>query len=157
MLVGAITGIGRGREGGRVGPAMRAALPDALSEDPDVAVPALAGFTASLTDDGARRQALLGAALGTPPRVRAALFARECDSDAVLAGFAGPALVLHGAEDPVVDVRAARHAARLLPDAQLSVWEGAGHAPFLEEPARFVAEVAALTARAHDAAGRMAR
>ena len=157
VLVGAITGIGRGRAGGRVGPAMRAALPDALSEDPDVALPALSAFTATLTDDGAARQALLGAALSTPPRVRAALFARECDSDEVLAGFDGPALVVHGDDDPVVDIRAARHAVGLLPQARLSVWEGAGHAPFLADPGRFVAEVSAFTAQAHRAAGRMSR
>ena len=123
---------------------MRAALPDALSEDPAVAVPALTSFAGALTTDGPRAQALLGASLATPPRVRGALFARACDSDAVLAGFAGPSLVLHGTADAVVDVSAGRHAAGLVPAARTSWWDGAGHAPFLEDPQRFVAEVVAV-------------
>ena len=144
VLVGAVTGLGRGRAGGRVGPAMRAALPDALSDDPAVAVPALACFAGALTTDGPRAQALLGASLATPPRVRGALFARACDSDAVLAGFVAPSLVLHGTADTVVDVSAGRHAAGLLPAARTSWWDGGGHALFLEDPRRFVAEVVAL-------------
>lgn len=144
VLVGAVTGLGRGRAGGRVGPAMRAALPDALSENPALAVPALTSFVGALTTDGPRAQALLGASLATPPRVRAALFARTCDSDDVLAGFVAPSLVLHGTADAVVDVSAGRHAAGLLPAARTSWWEAAGHATFLEDPQRFVAEVVAL-------------
>jgi non-heme chloroperoxidase len=146
VLVGAVTGLGRGRAGGRVGAAMRAAVPDGLSEDPALAVPALAGFAGALTTDGPRAQALLGASLATPPRVRAALFARTCDSDDVLAGFGGPSVVLHGTADAVVDVSAGRHAADLLPAVRTSWWEGSGHAPFVEDPQRFVAEVLAVRA-----------
>ena len=36
------------------------------------------------------------------------------------------------------------HAAGLLPAARTSWWDGGGHAPFLEDPQRFVAEVVAL-------------
>lgn len=148
VLVGAVTGLGRGRAGGRVGPAMRAALPAALSGDPALAVPALTAFVGAMTTDGPTAQALLGAALATPPRVRAALFARECDSDEVLASFAGPALVLHGSADAVVDPSAGAHAAGLLPRVRLSSWDGGGHAPFLEDPTRFVDEVCSLGATA---------
>lgn len=144
VLAGAVTGLGRGRAGGRVGPVMRAALPDGLSTDPALAVPALASFAGALTANGPRAQALLGASLATPPRVRAALFARTCDSDDVLAGFIAPSLVLHGTADTVVDLSAGQHAAGLLPRGRTSWWEGAGHALFLQDPARFVAEVAAL-------------
>lgn len=155
VLVGAVTGLGRGRAGGRVGAAMRAAMPDGLSGDPAVAVPALATFAGAMTTDGPQVQALLGASLATPPRVRAALFARTCDSDEVLAGFVGPSLVLHGTADAVVDLSAGEHAAGLLPAARASWWEGTGHAPFLQDPARFVAEVAGLVPRARAAGGRM--
>lgn len=148
VLVGAVTGLGRGRAGGRVGPAMRAALPAALSTDPSLAVPALAAFVEAMTTNGPTAQGMLGAALATPPRVRAALFARECDSDAVLGGFAGPSLVLHGSADAVVDPSAGAHAAALLPQVRVSAWDGGGHAPFLEDPTRFVDEVASLGAGA---------
>lgn len=148
VLVGAITGIGRGNPGGRVGPAMRAALPDALSVDPAVAVPALTGVASAMTGEGARAQALLGESLATPPRVRAALFDRTTGHAETLAAYDGAALVLHGTADTVVDPRAGEHAATTIPGASASWWDGAGHAPFLEHPTRFVAEVAALVARA---------
>lgn len=159
VLVGAITGLGRGKAGGRVGPAMRAALPAALSTDPATALAALAGFSTALAgaDDGPRAQAFLGACLTTPPHVRAALFARECDNDELLATVEIPALVLHGSADTVVDPRAGEHAAAVLPNAQLSVWDGAGHAPFATDPTRFVAEVTALATRALAETGRMDR
>ncbi|GAB2931096.1 alpha/beta hydrolase [Rhodococcus aerolatus] len=144
VLVGAVTGLGRGRLGGRVGPAMRAAVPAALAADPDVAVPALRAFVAGLGPVGDAEQALLGAALAVPPSVRGALFARECDADDVLAALDVPSLVLHAADDAVVDVRAGRHAADLLPGVRTSWWDAGGHVPFLADPGRVVAEVRAL-------------
>ncbi|MEO9222773.1 MAG: alpha/beta hydrolase [Mycobacteriaceae bacterium] len=157
ILVGAITGLGRGKAGGRVGSAMRGALPDALSTDTATAVAALARFGDALVspDDGARAQGFLGTSLATPPHVRAALFARECDHDRLLAALDVPALVLHGTADTVVDPRAGEHAAGLIPHREMSLWEGIGHAPFAVDPQRFVAEITAFAARAHAGAGRM--
>lgn len=148
VLVGAITGIGRGQKGGRVGSAMREAIPGALSEEPRDAIRALGGFGTALTGGregvGAQSQALFGASLSTPPRVRAALFAREVGHDDLLAALDVPALIVHGTEDRVVDVSAARHAADLIPNATASFWEGCDHGPFVEDPERFVAEVRAF-------------
>lgn len=153
VLVGAITSIGRGEKGGKVGAAMRAATPAAMSEDPDIAVPALDAFGVALvggTPAGADRsgaagtiaQSLLGSSLATPPRVRSALFARAVSNDALLRGLDLPVLVLHGTADSVVDLSAAEHAAGLLPRATTSYWEGAGHGPFVEDPQRFAADIA---------------
>ncbi|TQF68576.1 alpha/beta hydrolase [Rhodococcus spelaei] len=149
VLVGAITSIGRGQKGGRVGSAMRAAVPAAASEDPREAIRALGSFGTALTGPmegasarvGIASQALFGASLSTPPRVRAALFAREVGHDDLLAALTVPALVLHGTADTVVDVSAGRHAAELIPNATASYWEGCDHGPFVEDPARFVAEI----------------
>lgn len=145
VLIGAITSIGRGEKGGRVGSAMRAAIPAAMSEDPREAVRALGSFGGSLTGPvdgkGAVSQALFGASLSTPPRVRSALFDRAVSNDELLAGLDLPVLVLHGSDDTVVDVSAAHHAASLLQRARTSIWEGVDHGPFVEDPARFVAEV----------------
>ncbi|WP_137725217.1 alpha/beta fold hydrolase [Prescottella subtropica] len=146
VLVGAITSIGRGEAGGRVGPAMKAAIPAAMSEDPAVALAALDSFGPALTgpvDDraGAWAQELLGAGLSTPPRVRAALFARATGHDGLLRTLDVPVFVLHGTADTVVDVTAGEHAATLVPDARASYWEGCGHGPFVEDPQRFVREV----------------
>lgn len=145
VLVGAITSIGRGQKGGRVGTAMREAMPAALSEDPREAIRALGSFGTALTGAaegvGAASQALFGTSLSTPPRVRAALFGREIGHDDLLAALDVPAFILHGTADSVVDVSAGRHAAELIPKATASYWEGYDHGPFVEDPARFVTEV----------------
>ena len=146
ILVGAVTSLGRGEKGGRVGPSMRAAIPGAMSEDPREAVSALGSFGNALTgaaeDAGVASQALFGASLSTPPRVRAALFARTVSNDDLLSDLDVPVLVLHGADDSVVDVSAAHHVASLVPRVTTSIWDGVGHGPFVEDPDRFVDEVA---------------
>ncbi|MFC9768695.1 alpha/beta fold hydrolase [Rhodococcus jostii] len=145
VLVGAITSIGRGEAGGKVGAAMRAAIPGAMSEEPREAIRALGAFGNAFTGPpegkGAQSQALFGASLATPPRVRAALFNRSASHDDLLRSLDVPVLVLHGTEDSVVDVSAGRHAAELIPQARASFWEGCDHGPFVEDPDRFVKEV----------------
>ncbi|GAA1980420.1 alpha/beta hydrolase [Amycolatopsis minnesotensis] len=140
VLAGAITELGRGRPGGKVGQAMRAALPDALSEDIAVALPALTTLCdgmASRPVPGALAQALLGSCLSVPPAVRAALFRREVDSADVLAAVDVPALVIHGTEDAVVDVSAGEYAAGKIVGARGRWFQGVGHLPFVEEAAEF--------------------
>ncbi|MBV6761725.1 MULTISPECIES: alpha/beta fold hydrolase [Rhodococcus] len=148
VLVGAITSIGRGEAGGKVGAAMRAAIPGAMSEEPREAIRALGAFGNALTGPpegkGAQSQALFGASLATPPHVRAALFNRSASHDDLLRSLDVPVLVLHGTEDSVVDVSAGRHAADLIPQARASFWEGCDHGPFVEDPGRFVKEVGAF-------------
>ncbi|MDF3309178.1 alpha/beta fold hydrolase [Rhodococcus sp. T2V] len=148
VLVGAITSIGRGEAGGKVGAAMRAAIPGAMSEEPREAIRALGAFGTALTGPpegkGAQSQALFGASLATPPHVRAALFNRSASHDDLLRSLDVPVLVLHGTEDSVVDISAGRHAADLIPQARASFWEGCDHGPFVEDPGRFVKEVGAF-------------
>ncbi|HEX4721819.1 MAG TPA: alpha/beta hydrolase [Pseudonocardiaceae bacterium] len=141
VLVGAITEIGRGRPGGRVGPVMRAALPAALSDDPSVSVPALRAFCTDMAklDD---TEWLLEAALRVPAHVRAALFARDVGSADVLAAIDVPTLVIHGRRDGVVDPSAAEYAAGLVPGAGLT-WLDTGHLPFAEDVAAFDSALAA--------------
>ncbi|WP_411741354.1 MULTISPECIES: alpha/beta fold hydrolase [unclassified Rhodococcus (in: high G+C Gram-positive bacteria)] len=157
VLVGAITSIGRGEAGGRVGTAMRAAIPGAMAEEPRVAIKALGSFGHALTGPteglgvepaerpreslGTQAQALFGLTLSTRPRVRAALFDRAVGHDDLLRGLDIPAFVLHGTEDTVVDVSAGRHAAELIPTAVASYWEGVDHGPFVADPQRFLREV----------------
>lgn len=144
-LVGAITEIGRGHAGGRVGPVMRAALPAALSDDPAVARPALRDFVAGMSaqplpDD------LVDTSLRVPAAVRAALFARDTASADVLAAVDVPALVVHGRQDAVVDPSAGEYAAGLIPDATLT-WLDTGHVPFLDHAAEFDTALAAHLGR----------
>jgi pimeloyl-[acyl-carrier protein] methyl ester esterase len=48
-----------------------------------------------------------------------------------------PVRLLHGGLDTVIPLAAAEHLAAALPHADLTVWEEAGHAPHLTQPARF--------------------
>ncbi len=144
MLVGAITEIGRGHPGGRVGPAMRAALPAALSEDADVAVPALLELTKRMTATpmaDAMLQSALSAPLRVPPSVRAAMFERDVDNAELLRSIDVPTLLVHGTVDAVVDPRVTEYAAGLIPAADTRWYEGIGHMPFRERVEDFTADL----------------
>lgn len=140
VLVGAITEIGRDRPGGRVGEVMRVSMRAMLSDDPDVAVPALVEFTRGMTAwpvPGAQAQALLGACLSVPPAVRAALFRRDVGSAEVLAGIDKPTLIVHGTEDRVIDPSAADYALGKIPGAVVRWFADGGHLPFAESAEEF--------------------
>lgn len=151
-LVGAITEMGRGHPGGWVGRALRGALPDALADDPSVAITAIGEFGARMDDgvDAATAQAMAGDLLRVPPSVRAALFARDVDSADVLAAVDVPALIVHGDADAVVDMRAAEYAAKHIPNARLHRVDGAGHAPFLSHRKEFIDVLAAFAGEVFD-------
>jgi pimeloyl-[acyl-carrier protein] methyl ester esterase len=51
-----------------------------------------------------------------------------------LAEVMQPVLVVHGAEDQLVPLAAARHLALALPRARLEVIDGTAHAPFVSDP-----------------------
>lgn len=140
VLAGALTEIGAGNPGGAVGPLMTAELRAYLSDDPDVAVPALGRLVAGLTAEpasGEVRQRWLGEFLLVPPRVRKALFKRSIGSAEVLAAIRVPVLIVHGTADAVVDPSAARYAAGKIPGASVRWFEGVGHLPFAERVAEF--------------------
>lgn len=59
-------------------------------------------------------------------------------------GIHAPTLVLHGADDRVMDPRNGEVLAQGIPGAEHVVFEGSGHLVFWEEPERFVAAVAAF-------------
>lgn len=140
VLVGAITEIGRDRAGGRVGPLMREHMRAMLSDDPDIAVPALTAFSRDMAGGpvpGTQVQALLGASLSVPPAVRAALFRRDIGSEEVLAAVDKPTLVVHGSHDRVIDPAAAEHTIGKIPGATGRWFLDGGHAPFAESAEEF--------------------
>lgn len=67
-------------------------------------------------------------------QVFATLVGREDDVAPRVAELTMPALVVHGSEDGAIDVGIARAFADALPDAELTVVEGAGHAANLTHP-----------------------
>jgi pimeloyl-ACP methyl ester carboxylesterase len=73
--------------------------------------------------------------------------ARGIHRDLAVAAATTPTLLIHGSEDQLVPLHAARHAARLH-GLELHVLEGVGHAPQLEVPDRLLDAVESWTARA---------
>ncbi|MFI5714438.1 alpha/beta fold hydrolase [Nocardia sp. NPDC051750] len=146
VFTGAMANIGRGVPGAEVGEAMQQAIPDAFEESPGRAMRGFTAFgsanTGSARDKGADAQRLFGASLATPPFVRKALFYRSVDNTETLRGLDVPVLVLHGSADPVVPVADGRYIAETAPLGRASIWEGAQHGLFLEDPDCFVTEVA---------------
>lgn len=118
----------------------------------------LAGFAGELAIDPAatlRRFLLLetqgdAEARGVARRLEAALAARPAlDADvlartldwlrdtnlrAVLPDIRQPALVLHGDRDRITPLAAGEYLARHLPHAQIEVFSGVAHAPFVSDP-----------------------
>jgi pimeloyl-ACP methyl ester carboxylesterase len=82
-----------------------------------------------------------------PARVRANLAARAIDCDDVLRSLEVPLLVTQGRADTVVLPAMAEHILATCPTAEASWYEGVGHVPHLEEPARFNHELAGLARR----------
>src|SRR6266700_860985 len=78
------------------------------------------------------------------PDVRGALVTREINSDDVLRSLRVSLLVAHGRQDYVVLPTMAEHVLKTCPTATASWYDGVGHAPFLEDPARFNRELAEL-------------
>jgi pimeloyl-ACP methyl ester carboxylesterase len=81
-------------------------------------------------------------------RVAAARLAWQFPYDRKLRGRLGramlPALVIWGEQDRLVSVAHGRAYAEGLPDARLVIVPGAGHYPYLEQPAAFAEAVAAF-------------
>jgi pimeloyl-[acyl-carrier protein] methyl ester esterase len=85
-----------------------------------------ATLTAALTPADASRQP----ALATGLRLLA-----ETDQRALVGQITQPVRLLHGSEDKLMPVAAAEWLADHLPNGQLSVFQHAGHAPFVSRPA----------------------
>ncbi|MFD5827659.1 alpha/beta fold hydrolase [Lentzea sp. NPDC060358] len=139
VFVSAITEIGRGRPGGAIGPVMRAALPGAITDDE-----AMAEFCRAMAPGlpEATVGELTAAATSVSHKVRGELFRRDVGSADVLTAVDVPTLVVHGTQDEVVAPAAAEHSAALIPGAELSLYPDTAHAPFLERPERFAADLA---------------
>ena len=83
------------------------------------------------------------------PDVRLSLGSRDLINDDVLAALEIPVLVSHGREDTVVLPAEGQHLIDHCPSAAASWYEGVGHAPFLEAPDRFNAELQDFVQHCH--------
>jgi pimeloyl-[acyl-carrier protein] methyl ester esterase len=69
---------------------------------------------------------------------------RDLDLRPLLPKIHKPVLLIHGDSDPLMPLEGARWTQNQLPDARLEVFEKTAHAPFLSNPERFVAALAAF-------------
>jgi pimeloyl-ACP methyl ester carboxylesterase len=84
------------------------------------------------------------------PAIRAAHLRRPPDDGAILRRIDVPVLVTQGVEDQIVLRGLADLTASAIPGARLSLYDGAGHTPFVEDAARFNRELADFAAAAHE-------
>lgn len=99
---------------------------------------------------------LFAQALIASPLARAGWLSREVDHEATLRATALPIQVAHGREDAILLPKATEDLLGFAPHAVAHWYDGAGHAPHWEDPARFDAELAAFARRALEDAGSMA-
>ena len=140
VFVGAVTKAGTEEAQAFLGDELLEIFGGVLSPDVQTSIASTRAFLPLLTaeplDDEAYEVVLAGAMM-VPPEVRLAMFSRELDNDDILRSVDVPTLVVHGRDDRAVRVSAAEHIAATVPGAELLVYDGIGHAPFMEDPERF--------------------
>lgn len=87
-------------------------------------------------------ETMLAFNMTVPPSVRRALFSRTEDFDDVLSSVRLPVLLTHGTADDIVLPAMTDRIARAMPAARLSLYDGVGHMPFVEDQPRFDRELA---------------
>jgi non-heme chloroperoxidase len=144
-MVSALTRLNVPEAAGMVSEAFHRLVPGLFSTDVERSVDALVSLirlstAVRLTSEQVTE--MLGYHVSVPPHVREALSMRRLWNDDVLRRMHRPALLVHGELDAIapVDATARVHAA-LIPNARLSIYPDAGHAPHLEDSARFNREL----------------
>jgi non-heme chloroperoxidase len=84
--------------------------------------------------------------------VRRALFSASWDFRPVFQALKKPLLAIHGVEDEVVTPMCGITASELAQNGDLALYENTGHAPFLEQPERFNADLTEFATTAFGAA-----
>ena len=150
FVAGAV-GIGPGWFGRYIGPGFLDYAPPACSDDQAVALAAIQAFVHGAVKKPLARELIeraIGWSMLVHPQVRANLINREEDFTPELATLSKPVLVTYGADDTVVLPAMAKRIGADVEHAEMSEYVGVGHAPFLEEPGRFNAELAAFARQA---------
>lgn len=116
-----------------------------VADDPVVEVGALRRFAAAVAPaplDRQREEGLIAAA-SVPKTVRRHLLGRPADYSSSLQRLSVPVRVLHGTQDRVVTPAQSEWTASAC-RVPCTLWQDAGHAPFLEHPRRFAEDLAAF-------------
>jgi pimeloyl-ACP methyl ester carboxylesterase len=128
-------------------PEIAGIFPRLVSSKPEKSIPALEAFARSLSNEPLPESLYyecLGYAAVVPPAARFNILHRAADNTPLAREAHIPVLVPHGDADVLMPLAAGRHIADSFPQARLSVYEGIGHAPFLEAAERFNSELFAF-------------
>jgi pimeloyl-ACP methyl ester carboxylesterase len=146
VFVGAVTKAGTDQANAFLTEEVLAIFGDVLSADVRTSLTASRTLTRMFAELYENRppqwEIAFGSAMMVPPQVRLAMFSRVLENDDVLARIKVPTLVVHGARDRIVRVSAAQHTAANVAGAKLLLYSRAGHAPHVDEPARFNRDLA---------------
>lgn len=145
VLAGGILAIGDAGEDWMVGAASPGLDRDLYTADQPRLLAATARFIDACTVQPLDRQTfglMVGANALVPPLVRRALFAATWDMRPTYGAMTCPGLVIHGTSDTVVSPQTGEAAAKTMPNGRFLPYEDIGHAPFLEDPDRFAADLA---------------
>lgn len=82
-----------------------------------------------------------------PPYVRQAMLGYPADNSDLVDSLTLPVLVSHGTDDRIVSYGGGAAILDVLPDGDLSTYDGIGHAPFMEDAERFNRELTAFVGR----------
>lgn len=143
-LVGGPLVFGKGREDWMINRKSPMANRDLFSDDNEKRMTATRRFVAGCFETTLAPETLdahVAINMRVSALVRRALFAADWDFREQLAELSLSTLVIHGENDRIVDARVGNTAANIAPNAKLRLYENAGHAPFLEQPTRFNADL----------------
>lgn len=150
-LIGAIALLGE-KGWPFVGPGFLENAPAACEADLPTNIAAMRKFVRALIAKPISQEdfeTMLAFTMVVQPSVRAFLIQRELDFTPVLEGIDVPVLVTHGRSDRHVLPTMADYIRSHCRTAEVSLYDGVDHAPFLEESERFNRELAGLARSAH--------
>jgi pimeloyl-ACP methyl ester carboxylesterase len=137
--------------GALIGPGFLENAPDACQDDLPTNIAAMRRFLRACIAKPVSQddfEEILAFNMIVKPSVRGALVTRELDFAPLLERITVPVLVTHGRSDRVVLPAMADYILNHCKTAAASWYDGVGHAPFLEDPLRFNAELKRFAASA---------
>lgn len=153
-FVGALVTLNKSAFGTLIGPGFLDYVVGATSDDLPTNIETIRSFVRGCTHSplpSEQFEAALCWNMAVPASVRAALVAREIDSEEVLTTLDRPVLVTHGRDDKVILPEMGRQIHAACPSAAASWYPETGHFPFLENPDRFNGELSRFAQEARGA------
>jgi non-heme chloroperoxidase len=151
-FVSAAVVLGQKAFGTLVGPGFLENAPGACQDDLPTNIAAIRRFLRACTAKPISQddfEEILAFNMVVKPSVRGAMIQRELDFASLLEGITVPVLVTHGRSDTLVLPAMADYILNHCKTAEVSWYDGVGHAPFLEEPLRFNTELQRFAVGAH--------